>query len=284
MQNILVDLDKQGLSRSLLDGVKVTANFIFKHGIRHKLRNDNPAADIVIPKRRLTVEEIERTEINEKYFEEDELHAFLRASVAQGLENDMEWFYVMAFTGMRVGEVCALKWTDINFEEKTIRITKTMDMPNHNMREYALTPPKTKKSIRVIEVDDELLQLLKKHKVRQSKTRLKFRKEIADYHDANFIFCRDNGYPYASQFVYDRTIRLCKKAGVSKIEGPHILRHTYITMLTEAEVDLDTIMNRVGHEDSRTTKSIYTHITKKMKKDATEQVHTRFGDLFKMTF
>lgn len=284
MQNILVDLDKQGLSRSLLDGVKVTANFVFKHAIRHKLRTDNPAAEIVIPKRRLTVEEIEQTEINEKYFEEEELQALLQASVTQGLENDMEWFYLMAFTGMRVGEVCALKWTDINFEEKTIRITKTMDMPNHNMREYQLTPPKTKKSIRVFDVDDELLQLLKKHKVRQSKTRLKFRKEIADYHNANFVFCRDNGYPYASRFVYDRTVRLCKKAGVSKIEGPHILRHTYITMATIAGMDLDTIMNRVGHEDSRTTKTIYTHVTKKMKKDATEQVHSRFGDLFKMTF
>lgn len=284
MQNILVDLDKQGLSRSLLDGVKVTANFIFKHAVRHKLRADNPVAETVIPKKRLTVEEIEQTEIKEKYFEEDELQAFLQAAVTQGLENDMEWFYLMAFTGMRVGEVCALKWTDINYEEKTIRITKTMDMPNHNMRKYALTPPKTKKSIRVFDVDDELLDLLKKHKVRQSKTRLKYRKEIADYHNANFVFCRDNGYPYASRFVYDRTVRLCKKAGLDKQEGPHILRHTYITMATTAGMDLDTIMNRVGHEDSRTTKSIYTHVTKKMKKDATEQVHSRFGDLFKMTF
>nr|WP_203334323.1 site-specific integrase [Planococcus beigongshangi] len=283
-QNILVDLDKRGLSRSLLDGVKVTANFIFKHAIRHKLRSDNPAAEIVIPKRRLTVEEIEQTEINEKYFEEDELQAFLHASVARGLENDMEWFYLMAFTGMRVGEVCALKWTDISFEEKTIRVTKTMDMPNHNMREYELTPPKTRKAIRTFDVDDELLNMLKRLRLRQAKIRLKFRKAITDYHDENFVFCRENGYPYASRFVYDRTIRLCKKSGVSKVEGPHILRHTYITMATVAGMDLDTIMNRVGHEDSKTTKNIYTHVTKKKKKEATERVHTHFGDLYQMTF
>ncbi|MGX7596338.1 tyrosine-type recombinase/integrase [Planococcus plakortidis] len=282
MQNILVDLDKKGLSRSLMDGVKVTANFIFKHAIKHQLRLDNPAAEIVIPRRRITVEEIERTDIQEKYFEEDELQVFLQAAVNFGLSNDKEWFYLMAFTGMRVGELCALKWTDINFDEKTIRITKTMDMPNHNMRNYALTPPKTKKSIRVFDVDDDLMQILKTHKVYQSKIRLKYRKSIADYHDKNFVFCRDNGYPFSSRFVYDRTIRLCKKAGLDKLEGPHILRHTYITMATIAGMDLDTIMNRVGHEDSRTTKSIYTHVTKKMKKDATEQVHNRFGDLFKL--
>lgn len=282
MQNILVDLDKQGLSRSLLNGVKITANFVFKHAIKHRLRLDNPAVDITVPTKRLTVEEIEREDIEEKYFEEDELKRFLHASIWQGLPNDQEWFYLMAFTGMRIGEVCALKWTDINFDEKTIRVTKTIDMPNHNMREYQLTPPKTKRSIRTFEVDDDLLQLLKKHKMKQTKIRLKYRKNITDYHDENFVFCRDNGYPYASRFVYDRCVRLCRKAGLKKSEGPHILRHTYITMLSEAGVPLDAIMDRVGHEDSRTTKNIYTHITKQMKKDATEQVHTRFGSLFRL--
>ncbi|KAA0956676.1 site-specific integrase [Planococcus sp. ANT_H30] len=282
MQNVLVDLDKQGFSRSMLDGAKVTANFVFQHAIKHQLRTDNPARDIVIPKKRLTVEEIERTDINEKYFEEEELEAFLRAAVNQGLPNDMEWFYLMAFTGMRVGEVCALKWTDINFEDKQIRVTKTMDNPTHNMRKYQLTPPKTKKSIRTFDVDEDLLLLLRKHKTKQAKIKLKFRKEIDDYDNSNFVFCRDNGYPFASRFVYNRTVRLCQKAALSKIEGPHILRHTHITMMTAAGVDLDTIMNKVGHEDSKTTKNIYTHVTKKMKKDATEQVHTHYGDLFRL--
>lgn len=282
MQNILVDLDQKGLSRSLLDGVKVTANFVFKHAIKHKFRNDNPAADIVIPKRRLTVEEIEREDIQEKYFEDDELQRFLQAAVNYGLQHDKEWFYLLAFTGMRVGELCALKWTDVNFETKQIRITKTMDNPTHNMRAYQLTPPKTKKAIRTIDVDDDLLNLLRKHKAKQSRIRLKFRKSIADYEDANFIFTHDNGYPYASRFIYDRTIRLCKKAGLEKVEGPHILRHTHITMLTESGVDLPTIMQRVGHEDSKTTTTIYTHITKRMKKEATDQLSSKFGNLFQL--
>lgn len=282
MQNILVDLDQKGLSRSLLDGVKVSANFVFQHAVKHKLRNDNPATDIVIPKRRLTVEEIEREDIQEKYFEDDELQRFLQAAVNYGLQHDKEWFYLLAFTGMRVGELCALKWTDVNFEEKQIRITKTMDNPTHNMRAYQLTPPKTKKAIRTIDVDDDLLNLLRKHKAKQSRIRLKFRKSIEDYEDANFIFAHDNGYPYASRFIYGRTIRLCKKAGLEKIEGAHILRHTHITMLTEAGVDLPTIMQRVGHEDSKTTTSIYTHITKRMKKEAANQLSSQFGDLFRL--
>lgn len=282
LQNILIDLDKRGYSSSLLNGVKVTSNFVFKHAIMHRLRKDNPATGLIIPKRRMTIEEIESEEINEKYFESEDLQKFLKAAVDHGLSNDKEWFYLMAFTGMRVGEVCALKWSDIDFNEKTIRVTKTLDNPNGNVKKYELTPPKTKKSIRTIEVDDDLLEILKKHKSDQAKIRLKFRKQHDDYDSGNFIFARENGYPYYGRYIYSRTVRLCKLGKLSKIEGPHIFRHTYITMLAEAGVDLQTIMQRVGHEDAKTTTNIYMHITKQMKKNATQQVHDQFGSLFRI--
>ncbi|ANU28409.1 tyrosine-type recombinase/integrase [Planococcus versutus] len=282
LQNILIDLDKRGYSSSLLNGVKVTANFVFKHAIIHRLRKDNPATGLIIPKRRMTVAEIESEEIKEKYFESEDLKKFLKAAIDNGLPNDKEWFYLMAFTGMRVGEVCALKWSDVDFKEKTIRVTKTLDNPNGRMYTYELTPPKTKKSIRIIEVDDDLLDILKSHKSRQLKTRMKFRKQFEKYDEGNFVFARENGFPFYSRLVYTRTIRLCKLAELKKVEGPHIIRHTYITMLAEAGVDLQTIMQRVGHEDSKTTTSIYMHITKAMKKNATDQVHHHFGNLFRM--
>ena len=54
-------------------------------------------------------------------------------------------------------------------------------------------------------------------------------------------------------------------------------------MLTEAEVDLKTIMDRVGHEDSKTTIDIYTHVTEKMREDATDKIKKRYGDILKMS-
>ncbi|EGQ21128.1 MULTISPECIES: tyrosine-type recombinase/integrase [Sporosarcina] len=283
MQKIFVDLFEQDLSRSLLENAKVTANSIFKYAMEHKLRIDNPVVAVVIPKKRLTVEEIENTTITEKFFERHELEEFLEKTLTDGLPLDKEWFYLLAFTGMRVGELCALKWTDVNFETNEIRITKTMDMPDHNMRKFKVTPPKTKASIRTIDVDEDIISMLKSYKVNQSKIKLGVRKGIEDYHEGNFVFARQNGYPYASRFIYDRIIRLLKKTSIKKIEGPHILRHTHITMLTEAGVDLKTIMDRVGHDDSKTTMDIYTHVTEKMKEDATEKIKNRYGDILKMT-
>lgn len=283
LQMIFVDLFNKNKSKSLMSNARVTANFIFKYAVEHKLRTDNPLNGVIIPKKQLTVEEIESDTVKEKYFERYELEEFLQTCLTDGLYLDKEWFYLLVFTGMRVGELCALKWTDIDFEENTIRITKTLDMPDHNMRKFKITPPKTKAAIRVIDVDEDIISMLKSMKVLQNKIKLSKRKGIEDYHDGNFVFCRDNGYPYASRFIYERIIRLIKKTSIKKIEGPHILRHTHITMLTEAEVDLKTIMDRVGHEDSKTTIDIYTHVTEKMKEDAADKIKKRYGDILKMS-
>ncbi|WP_373896211.1 tyrosine-type recombinase/integrase [Virgibacillus sp. CBA3643] len=60
--------------------------------------------------------------------------------------------------------------------------------------------------------------------------------------------------------------RLLEYTNIEKKATPHIFRHTHISMLAEADVDLATVMERVGHDDPQTTLKIYTHVTKKMKK------------------
>lgn len=62
--------------------------------------------------------------------------------------------------------------------------------------------------------------------------------------------------------------RLLRMTSIKKHATPHIFRHTHISMLAEAGVYLTTIMKRVGHDDQETTLNIYTHVTEKMKKNA----------------
>ncbi|TWT04641.1 tyrosine-type recombinase/integrase [Planomicrobium sp. CPCC 101079] len=279
IQDMLLDMYEKGYSKSLLDHAKVTTRFVFQHAKKQKLRMDNPVTETIVPRKRKSVEEIENEKISEKYFEVDELEKFLKAAETHGLLHDQEWFPLLAFTGMRAGELCALKWTDVFFDTNQIRITKTMDNIA-DMQSYELTPPKSLKAIRIIDVDSQIMAILKRLKAKQNESLLKYRVDNENYHEENFVFSRPkNGYPYSTKFLYKRTRRLCMKAGLSKIEGAHILRHTHITMLTEAKVELDAIMNRVGHEDSKTTKNIYTHITKNKKKDAAERISFHFGEL-----
>lgn len=270
-------------SKATIELVNGTAGLIFKQAIKDKIIKENPKEGVVIPREQKTIKDIETNPIEEKYLERWELEEFLEAVREHGLKHDKEWFYLLAFSGMRVGEMLSLKWSDINFTTNEIRIIKTLYNPNNNMREYELTPPKTMGSIRTIVMEDEIMDVLKEHRKQQTKLKMKYRHQIDDYHDENFVFCRTNGYPFSQHDIWERMKRLVKRTNIKKNASPHILRHTHISMLTEANVDIATIMERVGHEDMKTTMNIYTHVTKKMKQDASEKVKRLFGDdLFKL--
>ncbi|MEK5083178.1 tyrosine-type recombinase/integrase [Bacillus sp. FSL H8-0515] len=278
-QKILNDLTEQGYARNTISGVHTTAGLIFKYAIQQKLLKHSPTEGAVVPKKRLTVEDIENNPIEEKYFEKEELEEFLLTVKEFGLDMDLERFYLLAFSGMRSGELCALKWTDINFETNEIRITKTIYSENNNMKEYELVPPKTAGSVRTIEVEDQIMDMLKEYQMRQKKRRLQSRIKPEEYHDGNFVFARENGYPFLPKNIIVRMERLLEKTSIKKHATPHIFRHTHISMLTEARVDITTIMKRVGHDDMKTTMRIYTHVTEKMKEDASQKVQKTFGNI-----
>lgn len=283
-QNILYDLDNKGKAKSTMDGVHITANMIFKYAILNKWIKDNPCTGSVVPVKRRTVEEIENNPIEEKYLENKELEEFLQAARQHGLDYDKEIFYLLAFTGLRSGELCALKWTDVNFISKRIRVTKTLYNEKNNMREFELTPPKTKGSIREFEVDEIIMKMLKAHHKLQSKLKMSVSLFGEEYHNGDFVFCRENGYPFVQKFIQIRMSRLLKKTSIRKAATPHIFRHTHISMLAEAGVILHTIMKRVGHDDPKTTLQIYTHVTEKMQQDSTDKVNHHFSDILNKAY
>ncbi|AZS15316.1 tyrosine-type recombinase/integrase [Paenibacillus lutimineralis] len=283
-QDMLNKLDDDEYALNTMKGLHVTANMIFKYAIKHKLREDNPCKDAVIPERIPTVAEIESNPIEEKYLERSELTEFLGAVFTHGLPLDLERFYLLAFSGMRPGELCALKVNDFNFETNEVRISKTLYSEKKNMKEYEVVPPKTIGSIRVVTIDESVMVLIKALMDRRN-TIMSLNKKIDPaFHDEGFIFCRDNGYPYITSVVQDRMRRILKKTGIKKKATPHVLRHTHVSMLAEAEIDLKTVMQRVGHEDPNTTLKIYTHVTNKMKKNADEKIRIHFADILSFKF
>ncbi|MDN4067410.1 hypothetical protein QYF50_05830 [Paenibacillus vini] len=140
---------------------------IFKWAILNNLSKFNPCKGAKIPKKRLTVEDIERDEIGEKYLESEELREFLEAVLKRGLHGDKEIFYLLAFSGLRSGELCVLKYSDINFKTCEIRVTKTLYSSENNMYISEVTPPKTDGSIRSFDVDEQINSLLKEFKEKQ---------------------------------------------------------------------------------------------------------------------
>lgn len=281
-QKMLNHLFDTGYASSTIDGVHTTTGMICKHAVKEGYIKENPCKGATVPKKQLTVEEIENDPIKEKYYEEHELHDFLQKTLERGMYMDKERFYLLAFSGLRPGELTVLKWTDFDFEKNTVRVTKTYYNETNNMRKYTLEPPKSKSSIRKVSIDEHIMEMMKKYRLQQKKKQLATKHLFEDYHDEDYVFCRDNGYPYTLKDLGDRMKRILKHTKSNKHATPHTLRHTHISMLAAAGVELVQIMKRVGHDDMQTTLEIYTHVTEKMSDSIDEKITNTFEGLLKM--
>lgn len=267
-QDMLNAEKAKGFADNTLEGVHGTRRMIFKRAIEQDVIKTDPTQYAYVPKLQKTVEDLEKDEEPEKYMERDELVAFLHAAKWKGLERDYVIFYTLAYTGLRAGELCALKWTDIDFEEMTISITKTYYNPKNNVKDYKLLPPKTKKSKRIIAMDKDLQSILEQHKAIQNKIKMRYRDT---YHDKDFVIAKmekTRGYPEYIKTIENRMRRLLKYAGLDAELTPHSLRHTHTSLLAAAGIPLHEIMERLGHKDDDITRDVYLHVTKDRKKEA----------------
>ncbi|ENH95679.1 integrase, partial [Gracilibacillus halophilus YIM-C55.5] len=271
-QNALNDLKEQGFADSTLSGVHRTGKMIFRKAIEMEKIKRDPTEFAYLKKDKKSVEDLENMEIP-KYLEKEELYLFLQTAKEKGSFLYYLMFLTLSYTGIRVGELVALKWKDVDFKNHTIKITKTYYNPKNNTLKYQLVPPKTKNSKRTISIDEKVINCLTKHcltKHLATQTKVKLKKRNM-YYDKDFIFAKEEhhpGYPILIKVVETRMKRLLKLASLNEVLTPHSLRHTHTSLLAEARVNLEIIMDRLGHSDDQTTKNIYLHVTRDMKKEA----------------
>lgn len=98
---------------------------------------------------------------------------------------------------------------------------------------------------------------------------------------SDFIFGDKEGIPPTVKMLNQTVRRLGANTDIKKQFRTYILRHTHISLLAEAGVDLNFIMNRVGHKNSDTTTKIYLHVTSGMRAVATEKMYDKFTELLK---
>ena len=266
-QDAINDLTQKGYSQSTLQGIHSTAKMLFSFATSKNYIKMNPTLNAYVQREEQKIVEMDEEQLP-MYFEKEELAKFLQTVKEKGLYLDVLIFFTLSYTGLRIGELVALKWRNIDFVNNTISVTKTYYNPNNNTKEYTLLPPKTKKSRRTIIVDEFLMSLFKSHYQEQQQ----LIKVLGDnYYDEQFVFTNMNthfGYPVLIKQIENRMHRLLKLSGLNPSLTPHSLRHTHTSLLAEAGVDLDQIMERLGHQDDATTRNIYLHITSARKSTA----------------
>lgn len=273
----ILDLSNQ-MARNTLLGVHGTARSIFRMALEDGDLKNDPTEFVKVPAPKEEDDEMELP----KYFEKEELAEFLRLAMYRGLPGDYQFFFLLAYTGMRIGEACALKWGDVNKEAGTISINGTLYNPTDRSYDYEIAPPKTKRSRRTIIVDQKVFDALDEWKKVQNRIRMMYRNQ---YHDEGFVFGRIDdayGYPPKRRTMELRMGRLVQWMKLSWKPTPHTLRHTHTSLLAEAGASLEAIMERLGHKDDRTTRLIYLHVTKKMKRDAADKFSELMSEVVKM--
>jgi len=263
-QKLILALSKDYSYNTLL-GIHAVSCMIFKKAVQFKIISESPSQYVQIPKKQIAVHMM----AEKKYLEKEDLLHFLRVIKREGHYQDYELFLVLAYTGMRIGEVCALQWTDIDIQNKLISITKTI-YNDSRIKNFTYGTPKTKKSIRTIAIDDVVVHALKAYQSKQKQYRLAHANTFVD-HNAVFTSRKFPGYPLNRMAAEWKMKYYLKKAHLPLTLTPHSLRHTHVSLLAEAGVDLYEIMERLGHRNDMTTRSIYLHITKGKQRNASDR-------------
>ena len=168
-------------------------------------------------------------------------------------------FMTLFWTGMRVGELRALTVGDINLEENTININKSLQRLNGV---DIVSLPKTPKSVRTISIPDFLAETLKNY--------------ISHMYEPKK---RDRLFPVSKYYFTHEMERGSKISGVKKIRI-HDLRHSHCALLCEMGVPPLEVADRLGHERVETTLNIYAHIYPNKQREISDKLNNLFKEDF----
>ena len=156
---------------------------------------------------------------------------------------------LVLYTGLRIGELCALQWKDIDLENKVIHISKTLirvknkDSDSINKTKIILDVPKTQNSIRDVPINESILPYLKKFK-----------------NNDNYYFLTNNNTFITTKKYYLFYLNFLKSLSIKKYKF-HILRHTFATQSLLCGVDIKSLSEILGHSSVKTTLDLYVHVT-----------------------
>ena len=175
--------------------------------------------------------------------------------------------------GIRRGEMCGICTDVIDFDSNKIKIDKAFIRVENK---YVISRLKTEGSYRELPISNTLCEKYKNHIKLQQKNKLKYgpfyEKNTFNNQDYSLIFTWENGKAITPSNFLQRLKRLCKSHGINKNIRWHDLRHTNATLLLEGGVDMKTLQERLGHSLMQTTSDIYSHVTDKMNKHATDVI------------
>lgn len=237
--------------------------FIFQYAISIRLISRNPMDGVIRPKKQFSIDE-EDYQVN--YYNRTQLKRFLEIVKKDYPDPLYIMFRVLAFTGLRKGELQALRWKDINFAAGTLTVKQTLATVEN--WELVFQPPKTRKSIRTLSLDKETLNLIRRWKIRQKE--FFFKLGINSLLPDQLLFTSIENKPLYLDYLNHNLKKILKKYNLEYITV-HGFRHTHCSLLFEAGASIKEVQERLGHTDIKTTMNIYAHVTDRQKEETADK-------------
>ncbi|MFT8878124.1 MAG: site-specific integrase [Oenococcus sp.] len=232
-------------------------NQVYKKAVQYGYVKDNPFANVDKPRAKKAP-----SSASVKFYDVEQLRRFLNSAYqlySKDYYSRYLFFRLLAFTGMRKGEALALNWSDVDFNNKTLSISKTVVTVASG--EVISDEPKTKASNRLMTLDDETVSALAEWKLRQH-----------DLYKALGYSASPCSYVFNSEvnsFISLSRPRAWARAIAKAADLPAIIihgfRHTYATLAVQSGMDIKQLQYQLGHNDVHTTLQIYAEVTKKQK-------------------
>lgn len=253
LQKFINNLSDEGYSPRYVEYISTIFYGCLESARIWKIIDSNPLVDVKKPRPRRreyitwTVEEMNHM-LNVTKLEDTRMYTL---------------FSLVLKTGLRRGEVLALKWSDIDLEELELSVERSLVYDKDGFR---FSTPKTESSIRKIKLGESLIGDLNNWKSKQNELKMLLRDS---YKDHDLIFTTRTGKPIFPRDVTYRFSKYIEIAGVPIIRF-HDLRHTHATLCLESGMTLKDVQDRLGHGSIKTTGDVYAHVTDKMRNKSTD--------------
>ena len=231
-----------GLSTTTVHSVHLMLHCALERAVKERLISRNPCEDCIVPKPR---------KLDMKILTPEHMKAYLEAADRRGL---LPMFYLELVSGLRKGELVALRWDDVDIRQRTISVSKQyVRNPDGSLE---LTRPKTENSVRLVSIPQTAVDLLIQ--------------EHDKHPDSPYLFPSPlTGEMYHPDSVVNLHKKILQDAGLEHLRF-HDLRHTFATTALQNGVDVKTVSAMLGHFDAGFTLRTYTHATRQKQDEAAQ--------------
>lgn len=267
-------LAEQGKTTNTIKTLNKTLKTCLNDAIKQGYIVRNYCSLVTLPK--TETEEDQEKDNDITFFTPEEQKTFINSLD----KNKNRMLFILALgSGLRLGELMALKWDNVDMVNNTLSVTHAISRISKVAKDGSRTwsvlehAPKTKSSMRTIPLPTNIIKELKAYKKVQDKQILK----LGDlYQKNNLVFCTDLGGYLDTRNLTRSYSRALAKAGIEHKKF-HSMRHTYATRLFENNVPVKTVQALMGHSDIATTMNIYTHVTPQQMTDEVQKLNKIFN-------